>query len=146
MSVVASIKSKRLDKKIQKNFEAASRGDKRFFTLMVAIAQRDVDQHFQNEMGPKKRWQKWSDAYALSRGTGRILQDTGALKGSVSPASFARPKSGKITLLTSGLAYSKTHDEGDKGRNIPKRKYMWISDEAIEKMADVALKYLQGGK
>ena len=39
--------------------------DQRYVRRVAPIAQRDVNQHFEDEMGPSGKWQKWAPSTLL---------------------------------------------------------------------------------
>ena len=59
---------------------------------------------------------------------------TGKLRNSILPMNVKSKLAANGIVVFSNVKYSATHDYGDDGRNIPARPFMWLSDEAQEKM------------
>lgn len=78
------------------------------------------------------------------RAPGKKLQDDGTLKNSFKPTN-ARKTSGGILWFNnaatkSGFPYAYAHDEG--GPKLPKRDFMWLSDQAQENIAKQTLQFM----
>lgn len=137
-----------------KNINLVEKKDKAVWHILSAIAYQDVIDHFEKEKGPKGKWQKWSDVYRdrmirKKKGNNKILQDIGTLRmGIVFPISQSEIRRG--VLLFNQVPYARRHDEGDKrkinGVKMPMRKFFWISDKALDKMAQSVLTFLMKGK
>lgn len=118
----------------------------------------DIKKHFVDEQGPNAPWKprkaSTNERYlkiALGehkppKGTSKaqynpgnkILQMTGQLRNSILPANWRRKSATAIEVFSNDIK-SGTHDRGDKERNIPARSFMWLSDNAKEKMALIIL-------
>ena len=109
---------------------------------------RDIIEHFRKEESPKGKWKKRKQstqrAYAL-RGkydkrynpSNRLLQLTGKLRNSVLPSSGSIAKKGKYgILLFTDVLYAE--------RQNKKRKFMWLSGSATQKMVDLIMKKVAG--
>lgn len=137
---------KRLDKKF-KMVEGAKR---EYAGFISAIVFQDVISHFNDQKGEDGPWPKWSDVYtkhmqATGKGGNRILQDYGRLRQSFQPSNF-REASGGILWFNNaktaqGFPYAYAHDEG--GPKLPQRSFMWLSGQALEKVGEQTLKYLE---
>lgn len=106
----------------------------------------DIVKHFDQESGPGGHWAerlpKTQAAYDRIGGTYRssnkILQLTGRLRQSILPQEGRSQIVGiDMVRMYAGTAYSRTHDEGDPSRNMPKREFMWLSDKAQQVMAEM---------
>lgn len=85
---------------------------------------------------------------AFSSGN-KTLQLTGMLRKSILPASLKNQT--KVldkdkVLVFSSIEYSGQHDEGDATRNLPRRSFMWLSDQAVEDMGEIVLGLIMGEK
>ena len=80
------------------------------------------------------------------RKPGKILQATGKLRNTITPNSNKyRVASGVITFFNnaktkSGFPYAAAHDEG--GPKLPQRRFMWLSDNGMEKIIKLTEKWL----
>lgn len=84
-------------------------------------AMRQVDKHFQDEMGPDEKWEELSDATLDRRRKGkkkgrsdRILQDTGKLRNSVIGRGAGHIERAGLTQVEFGtnLDYASVHQNG----------------------------------
>lgn len=134
---------------------------KDFNKVMVAglniFGFRDIAQHFRDEKGPDGMWperSEWTQMEYLRRNKtnsvydpgNKLLQLTGRLRQSLIRGgnSGARGIGKNVVAISSNVEYSGKHDEGE-GR-IPQRKFMWLSDGAIESMNKLILDFLTDGK
>lgn len=125
--------------------------NKKFVDLLSVIVFADVINHFENERGPKSRWQSWSKRYQnfmlkLGNDGNKILQDSGTLRNAFKPANY-RTTSNAIVWFNKartkkGFPYAFAHNEG--GPVLPQRQFMWLSDNAMNKFEDQVLKFLEG--
>lgn len=124
-------------------------GHKKYGTLLSANVFRDIMDHFEKEEGSTGKWQHWSFWYALQmeragRGGNKILQDTGRLRQSFKPQNWRSVKDGYLWFnnakTKSGFPYAAAHDEG--GERLPKRDFMWLSDNTMEEIAVQTLLFL----
>jgi len=106
--------------------------------LDIAAAKgfKDVMDHFRKEEGPGGGWPEWqktrkdkkgSTVRKTKRGGSKLLQDTGRLRQSTR---FRVLK--ETAEVFNQVKYAATHNFGDPKRNIKKRKFMWLSDKAID--------------
>ncbi|NNG10220.1 MAG: hypothetical protein HKM92_08600 [Arenibacter sp.] len=113
---------------------------------------KDIEYHFDKQMGPFGRWPAWSPKYkklmqAKGKGGNKILQDTGNLRQSFTPGNF-RVGTGMIVWFNTA-EYSNRHDMGDTGGGrsgglvggVPQREFMWLSDRALTKIGDALLTF-----
>lgn len=113
------------------------------------IIMEDVVKHFENEEGPDGPWQNWSRSYerhmdAIGKGGNKILQDTGRLRQNIKPGNVTGGNFKWVWFNNAhtkdGFPYAKAHDEG--GGRLPKREFMWVSDKAMDLIAQATLDYL----
>lgn len=119
-------------KKLSQRFSEISKKIKKLSAPMkvaAIIGYRDVMRHFQAEEGPTGRWKP------LKYRKGKILQDTGRLRQSISFRSDMT--SAKIGT---NLIYAATHQFG-RGA-IPKRPFLWLSPAARENITKRVFKYV----
>jgi len=94
---------------------------------------RDIVDHFDKESGPGGGWKELK----VPR-SGKILQLTGRLRQSILPESGGVREAGdQAVIMYSNVIYGRTHDQGDPGRNIPQREFMWLSGKAQQAMANM---------
>jgi phage gpG-like protein len=113
--------------------------------LIIAAAQMfafgDINQHFRDEHGPDGKWKPRlasTDAAYDRRGgkyrsTNKILQLTGNLRQSILPTNIKKLGPTSISIFANA-PYGNRHDEGTGG--MPARPFMWLSDDAKQKMVD----------
>lgn len=91
------------------------------------------------------------DEYAIAeqgikppRKPGMILQDTGRLRNSFKKTNVRRVSSGfqwfNNAKVKSGFPYAFAHNEG--GPRLPRRRFMWLSEEAVTKAGEQTLNFL----
>ena len=121
--------------------------------LFSAYVFKDVMSHFANESGPDAKWEPWSDLYGkhlekLGRSGNKILQYNGRLRQSFTPTNWRAVSEGVLFYNNAKTAnefpYAAAHDEG--GPKLPQRKFMWLSDKAVDDMLAATLKFLAGEK
>lgn len=120
-------------------------GGRAFGMALSAVVFQDVDDHFQKEEGPDGRWAPWSKIYRehmerIGKGGNKILQDEGKLRGGFMPTNYR--KVGEGILWFNPISYAHRHNEGTHG--TPARTFMWLSDPASERIADVTLNFVLG--
>lgn len=118
----------------------------------------DIISHFRDERGPDGAWQPRSQmtnmiydlisagkrkapkgiAAGAFSSSNKLLQLTGSLRQSVLPA---RKRDNLSVMLVANKEYARIHDKGGQTRfgMIPARPFMWLSDNAMEKMAQIFL-------
>jgi phage gpG-like protein len=116
---------------------------------MSAIVHGDVMRHFEDQQGSEGPWEKWSKSYReqmdrKGKGGNKILQDTGKLKQNFKPNHYRSSSKGLYwynnAVTKGGFPYAYAHDEG--GDQLPKRDFMWLSDDALEEVGDQTLAFL----
>lgn len=153
-SIEAQLDSKEFDKflfAIKTRFENKGQAYKTLASIAYARVYKDVIDHFRAEEGPDGPWAAWSKAYAahmerIGKGGNKILQNTGRLRQSFNVAS--KQSSEGVTFsnparTSSGFPYGQAHDEG--GKKLPQRKFMWISDDAMEDISQSFLSWALDG-
>lgn len=117
--------------------------------LLSAIVYADVMKHFDEEKGSAGPWKQWSKSYKETlkkqgKSGNKILQDTGRLRNNFLPSKHRKTSSGLLWFNNAktkdGKPYAAEHDEGF-GR-IPQRDFMWLSDDALEKITERTLQFL----
>lgn len=110
---------------------------------------KDIIDHFSEEEGEDGPWTDWSSSYVqqmFSKGKSgnRILQDTGRLRNSFKPSNYRAEEAGILffnnAATKGGFPYAAAHDIG--GPKLPQRKFMWLSDMAMESIAEQTLKWI----
>lgn len=140
--------------------------ESKFMNTMGLIIYKDVIDHFEKEMGPDGKWKPWSDSYSayrkslLTPGKKKRVDDRAAKK-KEKPKYFAilqfsgrmRQNFKATNYRTSGEfvywynnvkskkgeMYSGKHDEGI---GVPKREFMYLSENAKEQMLNSILQYI----
>ncbi len=109
-----------------------------------------VEENFEKEGRPTK-WKPLSPATLAQRkregkDTGKILQKSGQLAASIS----TKATSTSAMVGTNKRYAAIQHFGGKAGRGlkvtIPARPYMLLTDEDVEEIKDVILRYLKGGE
>lgn len=134
---------------LDKKLKDIDDGAKKYTTLLSSIVYRDINEHFENEEGSEGKWEQWSLYYAIKmkkigKGGNKILQDTGRLRNSFKPMNVKRTSEGFLWFnnakTKSGFPYAFAHNEG--GEKLPKRDFMWLSNEAQEKISIQTLQFM----
>lgn len=120
----------------------------RYVALLSATVFRDIMEHFEREEGPDGKWQKWSDSYKkylakINRSGNKILQFDGRLRQNFTPQKVKKSSQGILwynNAQVKGFPYAAAHNEG--GGKLPKRTFMWASEQAVEKMAEQTLSFI----
>lgn len=142
-------KAQKFLQKAMKKVQEAKDGGRAFAMALSAVVFQDIMDHFEKEQGPEGPWSPWSSSYRKymdmrGKGGNRILQDTGRLRQSFMPTNYRKVGEGILwynpARTKSGFPYAYAHDEG--GPKLPARSFMWTSDDASEKIADVTLAYI----
>lgn len=117
--------------------------------IISATVFQDIIDHFQQEEGPDGPWNEWSVSYRkqmerIGKGNNRILQDTGRLRNSFTPGNYRAQSDGVLFFNPAktkrGFPYAAAHDEG--GPKLPQRRFMWLSDAALENVAERTLAWV----
>jgi len=139
-------------KTIQKKSKDVETGQKKYAVLVGARVFADLIDHFEQERGPKRKWEPWSFLYTLAqeragKGGNKILQDNGRLRNAFKPTNFFRSKKGMVFFndakTKSGFPYAKAHDEG--GEILDQRQFMWLSKKAQKKILGDTLRFILRG-
>lgn len=102
------------------------------------LMHKDVMDHFGKESDEKNKWVPLK--YKRKRGgSARILQDTGRMRSSISPSNTKED-----AIVGTGIVYAATHQYGDSNRNIPQRKFLWLSKEIKEQITKLVGKFSIG--
>lgn len=126
-------------------------GGKGFGMALSAVVFRDIMNHFEAEEGPDGNWKPWSDFYEdhmqrSGKGGNKILQDSGRLRQAFLPSNYRATGDGILwynpAKTKKGFPYAQAHDEG--GDKLPARTFMWLSEDASEKIAQVTLDFVLG--
>lgn len=124
-------------------------GEKKYIGLLSSIVFQDVMSHFKDELGSGGPWQKWSKSYTkhmekIGRASNQKLQFNGTLRNNFKPTNVKSSSAGPIWFndmkTKKGFPYAYAHNEG--GPKLPKRDFMWLSDEATEKIGDQTLAFM----
>lgn len=138
--------------KIKANMREMKEGDKRFVAQISAPIYKDVIDHFKQEEGQDGQWTAWSDSYAehmdrKGKGGNNILQYSGRLRNAFKPTMWRRGKDGLTWFnnakTKSGFPYAFAHNEG--GDTLPKRDFMWLSDQPLLLISQMAARYFMFG-
>jgi len=141
---------------IPKNIKAFKDGNAKIAAVITAIAIRDVNEHFEQEMGPNGAWKPWSLSYrAFMRRVGydgnKILSLTGRLRANLKPQNWRSVKDGFLIFndaqTASGFPYAFAHDNDTTPRTrLPRRSFMWLSNTATSKIAEAVLEMFMKGE
>lgn len=122
---------------------------KKYIGLLSAIVYKDVVTHFDEEKGPTGPWKQWSTFYKAKmdeegKGGNKILQDTGRLRNNFKPQKVKKVSAGFMWFndaqTKKGFPYAYAHETG--GPQLPKRSFMWLSDNAMEQVETQTLKFI----
>lgn len=105
---------------------------------------KDIIQHFSDERGPMGKWRARSAEtqyqYAMRsrydsryNPSNKLLQLTGNLRQSILPTNTKKVAYNAIEIFANA-EYGGRHDRGE---DMPRREFMWFSEDAKEKMAQV---------
>lgn len=125
----------------------------------------DIVDHFKNEESPDGKWQHrayqteyryakiFDGDWKLPRGASRaqfnpsnkVLHHTNRLRGSILPANVKKLNATSI-MVFSNVDYSGIHDNGGPFKafgkysaTMPKREFMWLSDKAQSRIAEIVM-------
>lgn len=144
---------------------------KEYVVGISAVVYRDIMEHFDMEMGDNGRWPEWSQAYTqhmIKKGKGAnfILRDTGRLRNNFKKTSYRKTSQGLLWYNDAksvakkgkgkkkkggskgGWPYAWMHNTGgenEHGVKMPERRFMWISDAAMEKVATLTAEFTLRG-
>lgn len=143
---------------IQQLFEKSKASQKLLAVAAQAFAFQDIIKHFEDESGPDGKWKarsettqkryqaifegRWKPPRGMQPGTfnptNKILQLTGNLRKANLPTNIEEVGDHAIRIFNNAI-YSAIHNYGDESRGMPQREFMWISDEANQKMAEAIM-------
>lgn len=118
---------------------------------------QDIIQHFSDESGPEGAWKGWADSTraiynAKGWGGNKILQATGKLRQSLLPGQGRVEDEGSDAIrLFSNVEYSAIHNYGGpfmawgKPAMMPKRTFMWLSEDVQDKMVNMIAQLMLEG-
>lgn len=124
-------------------------GEKKYIGLLSAIVFKDVHSHFKSGQGSNGPWQRWSDGHRKQmakrgRSESNMLQDSMRLFNNFKMTNVRTSEAGPVWFndakTKSGFAYAYAHNEG--GTQLPKRDFMWLSDQAEEKIGVQTLQFM----
>ena len=137
-----------LTRALEKAKEAKD-GGRAYAAALSSVVFADVISHFEQETGSEGPWDPWSKVYAdhmgkIGKGGNKILQDTGRLRQAFLPTNYRKVSEGILWFnpakTKSGFPYAYAHNEG--GPKLPQRDFMYLSDEATDRIAEVTLNYV----
>lgn len=135
---------RRLLKHLEKKFKYVKGARKDYIRLLSAPVFGDIMEHFAKERGPKGRWPALKPAYAAwkrKKKKTKMLILSGRMRQSFIPIKSgrqAKPYQRGI-LWFNPVKYSGKHDRGER---VPKRKFMWLSAKAMEKISKNTLSFI----
>jgi phage gpG-like protein len=132
-------------------------GEKKYAAILSVHVFADIIKHFNQQEGSDGPWKDWSPSYKkymdrIGKGGNKILQWTGRLRNNFGRSSDeVSKKSLRVTnsnftwfnnakVGKKNFPYAAAHDNG--GPILPKRDFMWLSDDAAEKMAKDTLSFI----
>lgn len=136
-------------KNLNSRLSQVKNGSRKYGGLLSAIVFKDVNLHFQNEQGSGGAWKSWSPTYQehmqrIGKSGNKILQFNGRLRQSFKPSNYKFQKDGIFwfndAVTKSGFPYAFAHDTG--GPKLPKRDFMWLSDDAMESISVQTLQFM----
>lgn len=135
---------------IGKKTKAIADRDQKVVGILSSIVFADIIQHFERSEGPDGPWAKWSPRYAkfmasIGRQGNKILINNGRLRQNFRPTNVRRTSDGlswyNNAVTASGFPYAAAHNEG--GPKLPQRRFMWLSDKAIDEIETQIVKFLE---
>lgn len=134
---------------LNKRIKHIKGGNKQYAGLISSIIYKDIINHFEDESGRDGKWEKWSLSYAIKmkekgKSGNKILQDSGRLRNTFKPTNFRTTSEGLLWFnnakTKSGFPYAYAHNEGED--KLPKREFMWLSDNALNKISEQTLQFM----
>jgi phage gpG-like protein len=144
-------KAQKFLEKAMKKVQEAKDSGRAFAMALSAVVFQDIIDHFENEEYLPLPTAPWSQLYrklqdARGKGGNKLLQDSGRLRQSFLPTNYRKVGEGIVWFnparTEDGFPYAFAHNEG--GPKLPQRTFMWTSDEASEKIAEVTLNFVLG--
>ena len=153
--VTAELKDKELRQFLKALGKIDRKGRLKEFARKISapIVFKDVMDHFAKEMGPDGKWKEWSPRYAdqmekKGKQSNKILQDGTDMRQQFKPQNYKLGSlKGSLIWLNSaetedGFPYAYAHDNDEEPRSkLPQRSFMWLSDSAMNKIAEEALAF-----
>lgn len=104
----------------------------------------DVQDHFRNTMGPSGKWKPLAPSTIARRkgGSSVPLQDTGALRNSLTPESGQTSEGRNRIILFTRTEYAGKHEFG---KGVPQRRFMWVSQFMKDRMRKTAESHVVKG-
>lgn len=138
-------------KRLKRNKDSVDKRDDAYVSTISLFVFQDIINHFEKEQGPSGKWKAWSKVYAehmetIGKGGNKILQDSGRLRQSFTPGQWRKRPAGiewyNPAKTKGGFPYAAAHDEG--GPKLPQRRFMWLSDSAMNKISEATAAFLAG--
>jgi phage gpG-like protein len=136
-------------KSVLKKTEDVKNQKKKYVGILSSIVFQDVYDHFKKEKGSEGPWKDWSKSYTkhmekIGRGSNLKLQFDGRLRNNFKKTDYKTSAKGILWFndakTASGFPYAAAHDTG--GTKLPKRDFMWLSDEGLEKISVETLQFM----
>lgn len=151
MQIIAKFESREWDEFIKNIDDNVKEPTKLLRAVMSTVGFKDIMEHFSNEEGSDGTWKQRSEKTNLlydRRGgmynsSNKLLQLSGNLRKSILHAGAMSDKGKYAIAVTSNIEYASKHQEGENG--MPKRDFLWLSDNALERMADTILNLVMKG-
>ena len=141
-------------KRLQKKTKDVQAAERKWVNIISVVVFRDIIKHFEEEKGPEGKWAPWAASYRKQlerRGFSgnKLLQFNGRLRNSFTPEKWRKTNAGpewyNPAQTKSGFPYAAHHDDGPSDGSKP-RKFMWLSDGALDDISKITLAYVLGGK
>lgn len=139
--------------KVERNVKDVREKDRAYVSSISAVVFQDVMDHFRMQEGSLGKWKAWSKAYRermerIGKGGNRLLQDNGRLRQTFTPTRWRTKVEGvewyNPAKTAKGFPYAAAHDVG--GPKLPKRDFMWLSQKAFSRVADLTVAYMVNAK
>ncbi len=136
-------------KTMEKKLSDIKGGKKEYVGLLSAIVFKDINMHFQQEMGSQGKWEQWSPTYKehmdkIGMSGNQILQFNGTMRQNFKPNDVRTSAKGIMwyndAKTKSGFPYAYAHDAG--GDVLPQRDFMWLSDDAMDDITEQTLQFM----
>ena len=162
------------EKKVQKFMRELRRNEKdvlkrerEYVQSLMPEVYNDIIDHFKKQKGPDGKWPNWVPWYIRWQQKRKpkrtqkrnMLKDTGHLRQGIQFTNWRLRRKGievfNPAKTAKGVPYAKIHDEGGwsrigrgKGRKlrIKQRKFMWLSDGAMNRISIITAAWLAYGK
>lgn len=136
---------------LEKRYHQIEKKDRQVIGLMSAIVFRDVLDHFAKEQGPDGHWPMLSGPYSVKKakksGWGApMLVVNGRLRMAFQPTNYRMTSDSVVWFnnakTKTGFNYAAAHNTG--GPQLPRREFMWLSDNGMDDIESSILKFLEG--